>query len=94
MEKLFLAEATGEVKAESLLPELGLQVELWTKRFIADNGGASAHSLDRDDGHRAVLYEHLHLVLELLGVIKVCCDSHSQVIIRGDHSLTGFNPPV
>lgn len=94
MEKLFLAEPRGEVEAESLLPELGPQVELWTERFIADNGGASTHSLDRDDGHRAVLYEHLHLVLEFLGVIKIGCDSHRQVIIRRDHSLTGFNPPV
>lgn len=92
MEKLFLAEPTGEVEAERLLP--GLQVELWSKRFISNNRGANAHSLERDGGRMAVLNEHLHLVLEFGCVIQVCSESQRQFLIRGDHSFTGFNPPA
>lgn len=51
------------------LPEVGSQVELWSKGFVDDNRGANADSLDRDDVRTAVLYEQVHLVLELLSVI-------------------------
>lgn len=76
------------------LPEVGSQVERWSKGLICDNRGADANSTDRDDIRVAVLYEEVHLVLEFLSVIQVGYDSHRHLGLGGNHSFTGFNPPA
>lgn len=73
---------------------MGPQVELRSKGFVGDNGGADANSPDGDDVTTAVLYEQVHLILEFLGVIQVRYDAHRQLGVGGDHSFTGFDPPA
>lgn len=62
--------------------------------FVGDDGGASAHRLDRDHVGVAVLYAELHLVLEFLGVVQVGDDGHGHLGPSRDHASAGFDPPA